>query len=78
MMGRMGKIGSPGRLALLLGALVLLGGGLAVAWLRYAPRHAPEGQPDLATLDASTLPGFRDTFNAHPDEIRLLVLLSPT
>ena len=56
---------------------VLIGGGL-VAWMRYAPRQTPAGQPPLAMLDGSSLQTFRDAFNAHTDETRIVVMLSPT
>jgi hypothetical protein len=71
-----------GRTAVRIG-LAITGGllvavALGLAWLRLAPRRVPAGQPPLVTLGADSLPAFRDTFNAHDDEIRLLVLLSPT
>ena len=53
----------------------LLGG---FAWYRWAERHAPAGQPPLATLDVASLETLRSEFNAHADKVRVLVLLSPT
>ena len=49
-----------------------------VGWLALAPRHVPPGQPSLRWLDASELQAVRETFNASPDAVRVLVLLSPT
>jgi hypothetical protein len=57
------------------GALVALS---ALAWMRYAPRRVPPGQPPLSTLDASTVPAFRHDFNASFGSIRVLALFSPT
>ena len=58
-------------------ALGLILAGLGVfAWLRFAPRSVPPGQPALATL--SDPASFRAAFNAAGDETRVLVLLSPT
>ena len=48
------------------------------AWVRLAPRHVPAGQPPLSTLHATSLPAFRDAFNAAAGEVRVLALLSPT
>lgn len=63
--------------AILVGAGLLFG-LLALAWVKYAPRETPKGQPPLAVLDASSLQDFRDTFNAGSDGVRILVMLSPT
>jgi len=66
---------------LVLGSLVVVVVGAGVAgflWLRYAPRHVPDGQPGLARLDEASLPRFRETFNAGVDGIRIVALLSPT
>jgi len=52
--------------------------GLWLAWMKYAPRRVPAGQPALATLDAASLGRLRDAFNEHHDEVRILVMLSPT
>ena len=61
---------------LLLAVAAAAGGGFL--WLRYAPRHVPDGQPALARLDEASLPRFRETFNAGADGVRIVVLLSPT
>ena len=61
---------------LLLAAVAAAGGGYL--WLRYAPRHVPDGQPALAWLDEAALPQFREKFNAGADGVRIVVLLSPT
>jgi hypothetical protein len=52
--------------------------GAGFVWLKHSPRRTPAGQPALSRLDAATLPAFRDAFNAHADETRVIVLLSPT
>ena len=61
-----------------LGGAALLLGLLAVAWVKYAPRETPKGQPPLTALDAASLQGFRDAFNAGSDTVRVLAMLSPT
>ena len=48
------------------------------AWLKFAPRRVPPGQPPLATLGAGSLSVFKDTFNAADGEVRVLAMLSPT
>ena len=58
--------------------LTIVLAALWLSWVKYAPRRVPAGQPALATLDAASLQGFRDAFNEHRDEVRLLVMLSPT
>ena len=50
----------------------------AFAWLKLAPRRAPEGQPALETLRAESLSRFRDAFNDHDGEVRIIAMLSPT
>jgi hypothetical protein len=50
----------------------------AFAWMTFAPRRVPPGQPALSTLDASSLRAFRDAFNASDGEVRVLAMLSPT
>ncbi|HUS06658.1 MAG TPA: hypothetical protein VMZ52_10195 [Bryobacteraceae bacterium] len=39
---------------------------------------APDGQPPLAELAASTFPELENAFNAAAHETRVLLLLSPT
>ena len=50
----------------------------AAAWLRWAPREVPAGQPPLAILGADSVPGFRAAFHGSRGEVRILALLSPT
>ena len=64
--------------ALALFAVPIVLAALWLAWMKYGPRRVPAGQPDVATLDASSLQSFRDTFSEHRDEDRILVMLSPT
>jgi hypothetical protein len=62
--------------------LLVLVAVVAVAglWLyqNYAPRHAPAGQPTLVSLNADTFDQFVRSFNAASDQVRVLVMLSPT
>jgi hypothetical protein len=48
------------------------------AWMTFAPRRVPPGQPPLSTLNASSLRAFREGFNASDGDVRVLALLSPT
>lgn len=60
-------------------ALVLgLGFGAEFLWLEREPRQTPSLQPPLARLDSARLESLRAAFNAHDDEARIVVLLSPT
>ena len=59
-------------------AIALVSGALWLLWLKTAPRRVPEGQTPLTRLDADSLGTLRDAFNADPQAVRLLVLLSPT
>jgi hypothetical protein len=63
---------------LIVGAAVVVLCLAVFAWLRLAPRRVPPSQPPLATLDAGSLPDFRNAFNAGDGEIRVLAMLSPT
>lgn len=60
-------------------ALVVVAAVLAAyAWIHYAPRRVPEGQPPLATVASGKLDGLRERFNAGGGAIRVLAMLSPT
>ena len=50
----------------------------AGAWLRFAPRRVPTGQPPLATLTQESLPDFRAAFNGSIGDVRIIAMLSPT
>jgi len=57
-----------------LAAIVLSG----FAYLRYAPRSTPAGQPPLVWLSDDGLGVLRDHFNAASGGTRVLLILSPT
>ena len=61
--------------ALAAAVIVLLSAG---AWIRWAPRRVPEGQPPLVRLGPDSLAGFRAAFGAGDADVRILALLSPT
>ena len=63
--------------AVMTGVAALAAGGW-LYWLKLASRSTPVGQAPLSMLDAAALDVFRGTFNAHAQEARLLLLLSPT
>lgn len=54
---------------------ILLAG--AIAWFSLGS-SAPPGQPALQSLTPANLPALEASFNAAKDDIRILVLLSPT
>jgi hypothetical protein len=51
---------------------------LAFGWYVFAARYTPPGQPPLATVEHRSLEALRADFNRHADEVRIIVLLSPT
>jgi hypothetical protein len=44
----------------------------------YGGGHTPQGQPPLQTLTVQNLSEIRNQFNAAKDDVRVLLLLSPT
>jgi hypothetical protein len=61
----------------ILGALVAVVVLAAVAYF-YGGSQAPSGQPPLDSLTAGNLAEVKNQFNAAQDDVRLLLLLSPT
>ena len=59
-----------GTAGVLIAAALMLG-----AWVRFAPRHTPEGQPPLSRL---SMDGAGGLFDSQEQKTRVLVLLSPT
>jgi hypothetical protein len=55
-------------------ALVLCG----VLFYFYAGHQTPEGQPPLADLVSQNFTTIETAFNAPKDDVRVLLLLSPT
>jgi hypothetical protein len=51
---------------------------VATIWYAFAGHEAPAGQPPLAELSATTLQDLQKEFNQHADEMRVILLLSPT
>ena len=54
---------------------------LAFGWVLfylYAGHQTPEGQPPLAELNPLNFASIENVFNAARDEVRVLLLLSPT
>ena len=45
---------------------------------RFFTHNAPAVQTPLAFLDQASLETLRADFNRRPDEVRIIVLLSPT
>ena len=72
------RIGKVVRVAAVTLVVIVVIAGAGFAWLLHAPRRSPAGQPALSSLDASSLPAFREAFNASVGELRVVVLFSPT
>ena len=50
----------------------------AFVWYLRGERRVPAGQPPLAVLSTTSFETLRADFNAHADQVRIVVLLSPT
>lgn len=59
-------------------AAVVVAALMATAIYLLVAQRAPAGQPPLAMLDATSMGALRSDFNAAADQIRIIVLLSPT
>ena len=57
-----------------LGALVVFAG----VFYLYGGHQTPRGQAPLADLNSTNLSELKDEFNGSHDDVRMLVLLSPT
>lgn len=44
----------------------------------YGGSQVPAGQPPLLSLTPQNVTGFKTAFNAAKDDVRVLLLLSPT
>ena len=55
-------------------ALLLCG----VLFYLYGGHETPSGQPPLAELQAGNFAAIENAFNAAADDVRVLLLLSPT
>jgi hypothetical protein len=44
----------------------------------FSGHLTPAGQPPLADLTDASLNSLRDDFNRSPDQVRIILLLSPT
>jgi hypothetical protein len=51
---------------------------LLLVWSAGRPGRAPAVQPSLVTLTAENFSQFQQAFNAAPDSVRVVLLLSPT
>lgn len=62
------------RLIALAAALVAVG----ALFYFYAGHQTPTGQPPLAELNNANFASFAQSFNVAKDDVRVLLLLSPT
>ncbi len=51
---------------------------LLVVWYLWGFRSTPRGQPPLTSLTQNNFDQFRREFNGTADDVRLVLLLSPT
>jgi hypothetical protein len=65
------------RIRIILGVAVLLLLGVA-GWYQFAGQRVPAGQVPMTALSAASLEPLKDEFNRASDQIRVLLLLSPT
>ena len=59
-------------------AVVLVAALTSAAFYLYGGSHTPAGQPPLRNLSAPSAGDLRDAFNAARNDVRVLLLLSPT
>ncbi len=58
---------------------VVAAAALAVAgWYYYGGRSTPAGQPPLTTIDGEASEALRVQFNQAANQVRVVLLLSPT
>ena len=62
------------RILILIPALILCG----ALYYFYAGHQTPAGQPPLADLTPQNFTTLENAFNASNDDVRVLLLLSPT
>jgi hypothetical protein len=49
-----------------------------ISWYLWISKGTPPGQPPLTSLTQYNLDHFKKDFNTAGDEVRLVLLLSPT
>ena len=63
-------------------SIVLALAGLAIlllaGYVALRPRHTPDGQPQFVSLEPENLADFQRQFNDAAENVRVLLLLSPT
>lgn len=57
---------------------ILLASLVAAALYLYGGGQTPSGQPPLRNLTAANVVDIKNEFNAAKDQVRVLLLLSPT
>lgn len=62
------------RILLVLGVLVICG----ALFYFYAGHSTPQGQPPLTSLTSENFATLPTAFNASKDQVRVVLLLSPT
>jgi hypothetical protein len=77
-MARMGRPGSARTKLAVAVAVVLTLAATALFVIKSGPGSAPSGQPPLVSLGPADISRFDADFNAACDQVRVLVLLSPT
>ena len=58
--------------------LIGIAAALLIVWYLWLAKGTPPGQPPLTSLTRSNLDQFKHDFSGAGDEVRLVLLLSPT
>lgn len=59
-------------------ASLIIVGLLGNGWYLYRGERVPSGQPALVSLSVANFDMLRASFNAASDDVRIVLLLSPT
>jgi len=51
---------------------------VALAWYGWGPSNTPAGQLPLVSLRKGDVTSLRESFNGAADDVRVVLLLSPT
>jgi len=58
--------------------LIGIAAALLIVWYLWLSKGTPPGQPPLTSLTQNNLDHFKNDFDAAGEEVRLVLLLSPT
>lgn len=64
--------------SLIILGVIVIAGSLVFGWHFYGGARVPSGQHPLVFLTSSNFDQLRTAFNASSDDVRVVLLLSPT